>query len=364
MLAFLERRKEPSPSQQREYWIRSMSIISEPVLQNLANGTLRENLPVFKPERQPYAPLEAFGRLANGISPWLEVELRNKNEQILQKKHIELFHKALDAAFLCQALLRAPNSIVQSMSANVKDHLIQALEITRKIDPLDNNWILFAAMVETGLSVLDADCNYKRIDKYIQKMLSWYKGDGIYGDGPDFHFDYYNSFVIHPMLVDLVQHHNNRYEEIVNIVVNRAKRYSVILERLISPEGYYPIVGRSICYRFGAFHLLAQAILKNFLDDSIHPAQVRCALTKVIQNSTSSSGTFDKSGWLQPGVYGSQPSLAESYVSVGSLYLLATVFLPLGLSESHEFWVADNQAWTSKKMIGGQNIIADGHLRE
>jgi hypothetical protein len=31
---------------------------------------------------------------------------------------------------------------------------------------------------------------------------TWYKGDGFYGDGPDFHWDYYNSFVIQPMLLE------------------------------------------------------------------------------------------------------------------------------------------------------------------
>ena len=32
----------------------------------------------------------------------------------------------------------------------------------------------------------------------------WYKGDAMYGDGVDFHMDYYNSFVIHPMLTDVL----------------------------------------------------------------------------------------------------------------------------------------------------------------
>lgn len=32
----------------------------------------------------------------------------------------------------------------------------------------------------------------------------WYKGDGWYGDGPDFHFDYYNSFVIQPMIIQVL----------------------------------------------------------------------------------------------------------------------------------------------------------------
>ena len=43
-----------------------------------------------------------------------------------------------------------------------------------------------------------------RVDYAVRQHEQWYKGDGAYGDGPEFHWDYYNSFVIHPMLVDVL----------------------------------------------------------------------------------------------------------------------------------------------------------------
>ena len=43
-----------------------------------------------------------------------------------------------------------------------------------------------------------------RVDYALRQHDQWYKGDGIYGDGPQFHWDYYNSFVIHPMLLDVL----------------------------------------------------------------------------------------------------------------------------------------------------------------
>ncbi len=41
----------------------------------------------------------------------------------------------------------------------------------------------------------------EKIDFAVDKHKEWYKGDGWYGDGPDFHLDYYNSFVIQPMMM-------------------------------------------------------------------------------------------------------------------------------------------------------------------
>ena len=39
----------------------------------------------------------------------------------------------------------------------------------------------------------------------------------------------------------------------------RAARYAAVLERMIAPDGSFPALGRSIVYRCGAFHALAQA---------------------------------------------------------------------------------------------------------
>lgn len=53
---------------------------------------------------------------------------------------------------------------------------------------------------------------------------------------------------------------------------------------MISPDGAYPVVGRSIAYRFGAFHVLSQAALDGLLPASVTKAQVRCGLTAVIKD--------------------------------------------------------------------------------
>ena len=36
-------------------------------------------------------------------------------------------------------------------------------------------------------------------------MNEWYKGDGWYSDGPEISFDYYNAYVIHPMMVEVTE---------------------------------------------------------------------------------------------------------------------------------------------------------------
>ncbi|HTK07123.1 MAG TPA: DUF2264 domain-containing protein [Ktedonobacteraceae bacterium] len=174
-----------------------------------------------------------------------------------------------------------------------------------------------------------------------------------------------NSFVIHPMLIDIIETVGDHYpdwQELQEPIVTRAQRYASILERQISPEGTFPIIGRSITYRFGVFHLLAQMALRQQLPTSIVPAQVRCALTTVIRRMIEMPDTFDEQGWLTIGFCGHQPELGETYISTGSLYLCATAFLPLGLPADNPFWQGEAD-WTARKAWTGQPTLIDGYLK-
>src|SRR3712207_5232101 len=106
-------------------------------------------------------------------------------------------------------------------------------------------------------------------------------------------------------------------------VRRRARRYAEVQERLISPEGTFPPLGRSLAYRFGALQLFAQMALRRQLPDAVSPCQVRAAMTSVIRRMIEAPGTFDANGWLTLGFCGHQPGVAETYISTGSTYLCA-----------------------------------------
>lgn len=371
----------------RKQWIDAMCRIVSPVLDMLEKGKLKETLPLtFHEERKAFAPLEAFGRSMLGLSAWLEAdsELLDEEERALQSEYREkairciematnpsspdfmLFDDGgqplVDAAFLAHALVRAPKSLAATLPDKTRKHLADAFRSSRKISAYNTNWLFFSAMVEAGLYVLGEPYDSMRVLYPLRVFQEWYKGDGIYGDGANFHWDYYNSFVIQPMYVDLVRLFESEHEEIRQmkpIVLKRAARYASVLERMIGPEGSYPIVGCSICYRFGAFQMLSQAALEHMLEPHISPASVRCGLSAVIERVMSAPDMFDENGWLRPGVYGGQPELAEGYINIGSLYLCSAVFLPLGLSPDDAFWKAPDEAWSAKKVWSGEHIVID-----
>jgi hypothetical protein len=386
---------EPAEALQRRddraYWVGALARMAGPVLANLAAGQLRARMPVeVRPgaaSRAAVSHLEAFGRTTAGIAPWLELEPDGSAEGRARAQHGELARTALvnavyprspdymnwtnggqplvDAAFLAHALVRAPRTLRDPLDTPTRRNLVAALESTRAIVPGYSNWLLFSAMVEIALLQLDARWDALRVDLAVRKLGEWYVGDGTYGDGPDYHWDYYNSFVIQPFLLDILgalRERQPRYAELYQRQLEIARRYAVVQERLIAPDGTFPVIGRSIAYRFGAFQLLAQVALMQELPESLPPAQVRSALTAVIRRVLAAPDTYDAQGWLRIGLYGSQPEIAETYISTGSLYLASTVFLPLGLPGSAPFWSGPALKWTSQRAWSGENIGADHAL--
>jgi hypothetical protein len=382
-----------SQTNDRVYWIDVVEKIASPVLDNLSRRELRKNMPVEAAnpaDRAKYTHLEAFGRTLAGISPWLSAQGPDASEAPRQKHFIALAQESLDAAtdprspdfmnfregtqplvdaaFMAQGILRAPDVLWQPLDSRVREQLIEALLSSRTIPtPTTNNWVLFAAIVEAALQMMGQQTLEERFEYCVRRMLGWYKGDGAYGDGELFHFDYYNSFVIHPMLLDalaVLRQKDTQFDFAYSTELLRAKRYAQVLERMIAPDGSFPSIGRSTCYRFGAFHALAQIAWMRELPEPLKPAQARCAMTAVIRKMIEAPGTFDDRGWLQIGFCGHQPTLAETYISTGSLYLCTAAFLPLGLPQSDEFWSAGTAPWTSQLIWSGQSVPADHAITE
>ncbi len=378
-----------APEGDRQYWVRMLEKVAEPVLRNLAAGTLKRNMPVEcvtgdPSDRAKYTHLEAIGRLLAGIAPWLEADLENAPERDLQRRYRELaresirqaadpkspdylnFHEGsqpvVDCGFLAQAVLRAPGQLWKAMDAPARRNLAAALASSRVITPGFNNWLLFSATVEAALAQMGEPWDEMRVDYAVRQHQQWYVGDGVYGDGPRFHWDYYNSFVIQPMLVDVLRAagaRTARWARILPDVMARARRYAAIQERLIAPDGSYPAVGRSIAYRCGAFQVLAQMALLGEIPPPPTGPRVRSALTAVIRRTLDAPGTFDRQGWLTVGLCGHQPHLGEPYISTGSLYLCSAAMLPLGLQPSDAFWSGAAEDWTARRLWRGEDAAAD-----
>lgn len=366
--------------------------IAKPVLFNLSENLLKVNMPLEKSsdyntsvEKLSY--LEAFGRTICGIAPWLNLPDEDSDEGKMRKELKDYAIKGMDnavnpnapdymnfselepplvhAAHLCQGLLRAPQVLWYPLSAETKSRFIAEIKKLRRIKGPYNNWLLFSGMIEAFLLFIKEDYEPLRIMLAIKKIQEWYVGDGWYKDGVNFSFDYYNGYVIHSMYSDILkiaaENGQAKPEEYPQALL-RMQRFAVIQERLISPDGSFPAVGRSMTYRTAAFQPIAQLALMRQLPAELSGSQVRSALTAVMKKIFDAKGTFDKNGWLQLGLAGHQPELADVYTSTGSLYICTEGFLALGLPADDEFWTRPAERWTAQKVWSGEPVKRDHSL--
>lgn len=380
-------------SSERKLWLQYLDTLARPILSNLAEDNLRKNFPVAlatnpddKELRTKVAFLEAFGRLLSGIAPWLNSEGGAPDEVALRNQYRKWTLKAIanavnpsskdymewtgpqplvDASFLSLGLIRCP-WLWNHMDEKVQQQVVTAFKTTRAIVPTYNNWVLFSAMIEAFFIKYNQPHDDVRIEYAIREYAHhWYAGDGLFTDGEQFHMDYYNSYVIQPFLtniLEVVSKQSRSYNWYAPKLDTITKRFAEIQERMINMDGTFPVTGRSIIYRGGAFHHLADMAFRKRLPPSLNPAQVRSALTAVIKKTSESPSAFTKKGLLNIGLYSHQPQLGDYYITTGSLYLCANILLPLGLPETDEFWAAPSMPWTAVKVWKGEDFPADHAL--
>ena len=388
------KKKTEKVKSDRELWAGILYQMAAPVLSNMSEGKLQENMlvelsPTWDGRDKRVTYMECFGRLMAGLAPWLSLPdddtAEGKQRKQLREWALKSYAQSVDpeskdyllwrkegqplvdAAYIAESFLRGYDELWIPLDDLTKQRYIAEFQQLRRVDPPYTNWLLFSSTVECFLKKAGAQTDYYRITSALRKVDEWYVGDGWYSDGEDFAFDYYNSFVIHPMYVECLEvMTNGGKQNIWNVkggnfpnALKRMQRFGMILERFVSPEGTFPVFGRSITYRTGVLQPLALLSLRGWLPKELPAGQVRAAMTAVIQRMFGDNRNFNAEGYLTLGFNGSQPNISDWYTNNGSLYLASLAFLPLGLPADAPFWTDAPQPWTSKKAWGGEDFPKD-----
>lgn len=388
------KKKAEKVKSDRELWAGILYQMAAPVLSNMSEGKLQENMlvelsPTWDGRDKRVTYMECFGRLMAGLAPWLSLPdddtAEGKQRKQLREWALKSYAQSVDpeskdyllwrkegqplvdAAYIAESFLRGYDALWVPLDDLTKQRYIAEFQQLRRVDPPYTNWLLFSSTVECFLKKAGAQTDYYRITSALRKVDEWYVGDGWYSDGEDFAFDYYNSFVIHPMYVECLEvMTNGGKQNIWNVkggnfpnALKRMQRFGMILERFVSPEGTFPVFGRSITYRTGVLQPLALLSLRGWLPKELPAGQVRAAMTAVIQRMFGDNRNFNAEGYLTLGFNGSQPNISDWYTNNGSLYLASLAFLPLGLPADAPFWTDAPQPWTSKKAWGGEDFPKD-----
>ena len=384
--------KQPKQSD-REYWTSQAYKMAQPVLENMAQGKLQQNMltefsPSFDNRNRKVVYMETFGRLMAGIAPWLalpdDATAESRQRKQLREWALASYRNAVDptspdylcwgvsgqnlvdAAYIAESFIRAYDILWQPLDTLTKQRYFKEFQKLRRIDPPYTNWLLFSSVIESFLAKAGGGYDEFRVNMACRKVEEWYVGDGWYADGPVFAFDYYSSYVFHAMYLETLQamidaKMNTRidYSKYHERALKRAQKYAIILERFISPEGTFPVIGRSTPYRLAAMQPLALLAWYQKMPKELTNGQVRAALTQVMHRMFDHQQNYNQKGFLTIGFCGSQPETADWYTNNGSLYMTSLAFMPLGLPANHPFWTDAPQPWTQVKAWNGRPFPKD-----
>ena len=392
-------KKKSVQQSDREYWCSLAYKMAQPVLENMAKGELQKNMqtefsPSFDNRNKKVLYMECFGRLMAGVAPWLTLPddetAEGKQRKQLREWALASYKNAVDpenpdylcwgiggqnlvdAAYIAESFLRAYDILWKPLDDVTKQRYLKEFAKLRHIDPPYTNWLLFSSTIESFMAKAGGDYDQYRVNSACRKMEEWYVGDGWYSDGPVFAFDYYSSYVFHPMYLETLQamvdaKANTRldYKKYYDRELKRCQKYSLILERFISPEGTFPAFGRSIPYRMATMQPLALMAWYQTLPSDLSNGQVRAALTKVLHRMFDQENNFNEKGYLSIGFCGSsQKNVADWYTNNGSLYMTTLAFMPLGLPADHPFWTDAAQPWTQVKAWNNQQFPKDHQWKD
>ena len=404
LLPLQARKKQAQQMSDRQYWAALAYKMAQPVLENMSKGELQKNMltefsPSFDNRDRSVVYMETFGRLMAGIAPWLTLPdddtAEGQQRRQLREWALASYRNGVDptspdylcwgkagqnlvdAAYIAESFLRAWDALWMPLDETTKQRYVKEFQGLRTIDPPYTNWFLFSSVIESFLAKATDRRGYDefRVNTACRKVEEWYVGDGWYADGPVFAFDYYSSYVFHAMYLETLQAMvdakvNSRidYQKYYDRALKRAQKFAIILERFISPEGTFPVVGRSTPYRMAAMQPLALMAWYQTLPAELSNGQVRAALTKVLHRMFDLQGAkgdvllannFNEGGFLTIGFCGHQPETADWYTNNGSLYMTSLALMPLGLPATHPFWTDAPQPWTQVKAWSGQPFPKD-----
>ena len=392
-------KKKVMQQSDRQYWCSLAYKMAQPVLENMAKGELQKNMqtefsPSFDNRNKKVLYMECFGRLMAGVAPWRtlpdDATAEGKQRKQLREWALASYKNAVDpqnpdylcwgiggqnlvdAAYIAESFLRAYDTLWKPLDEVTKKRYLAEFAKLRHIDPPYTNWLLFSSTIESFMAKAGGDFDEYRVNSACRKVEEWYVGDGWYADGPVFAFDYYSSYVFHPMYLETLQAMvdakvNSRldYQKYYDRELKRCQKYSIILERFISPEGTFPAFGRSIPYRMATMQPLALMAWYQKLPKDLSNGQVRAALTKVLHRMFDQENNFNEKGYLSIGFCGNcRKHVADWYTNNGSLYMTTLAFMPLGLPADHPFWTDAAQPWTQVKAWNNQQFPKDHQWKD
>ncbi|MEY9909851.1 hypothetical protein ABIA35_006094 [Catenulispora sp. MAP12-49] len=262
--------------------------------------------------------------------------------------HAGITQSAVEAANLAFGLALCREQVWDQLPDPVRERLADWLAHHARLRVWQhNNWLLFPAVVEAFLESVGVPVDGGHGAENVERIDSWYLGDGWYNDGPPAapgrNLDHYNSWVFQPFLWQwyvLRGESGARVERFRERLSEFASSYAL----LFGDDGAPLHLGRSLAYRHAVLGGLWTAGLAGA--DPLGPGVVRGIAGRTLDYFRRLGVDGAEAPSLGWGAREFLPVVQE-YSGPGSAYFAGMGFLGLAAPASHPLWSASASASAS-----------------
>lgn len=295
--------------------------------------------------------MEAFSRPLWALVPFWAGGGRNKEFEDIYRKglsngtdpHSEEYwggftdydQRFVEMAAIASGIIFAPEQVWNPLSSKAKQNLADWLYgINEYIIP-DCNWQFFMILVNVALRRQGYRFNQEKLESGLEKIESYYLGDGWYRDGGSAQKDYYISFAMHyyGLLYSVAMEQEE--PERCQIFKDRAELFAEDFIYWFDENGSALPYGRSLAYRFGQAAFWSAYVFAGL--QKIPLGVVKGILARHL-NWWDEQKIYDRDKILTIGYSYPNLIMAERYNAPGSPYWGMKTLLCLALPDSHEFW--------------------------
>lgn len=265
--------------------------------------------------------------------------------------------RIVESAALGFALALVPEELWHPLTPEQKGNLAAWLRTAASAEPVDNNWKLFATLVNLGLSAVGEKYDAAITAAAFRRIDDFHRGDGWYSDGEaGTPFDYYGPWAIHfYSLINAA--HGGVDAETEARVRERARTHASEFVRWFAADGAGLPFGRSLTYRFAQCSFFGALAYAGQPAAGLNWGQVRGLWARNLR-WWSGQPVLDGAGTLSIGYGYGQPQMSETYNAPGSPYWAFKAFLPLALPVDHPFWAAEEEPLPELETVHPQPTAA------
>lgn len=244
----------------------------------------------------------------------------------------------VEMAAIASGMLFTPEKLWEPLADEGKSNLAEWLYGINKYVIPDCNWQFFMILVNVALRKHGRTYDEKMLASGLEKIESYYQGDGWYRDGASGQKDYYISFAMHYYGLLYAVAMEGEEPERCRLFKERAERFAKDFIYWFDEEGAALPYGRSLTYRFGQGAFWSAYVFAGLTEIPLEV--VKGILVRHLE-WWSSQRIFDRDGVLTIGYGYPNLIMAERYNAPGSPYWGMKTLLCLALPDEHPFWHAE-----------------------